>query len=162
MLRVLVLYEEDAIARAPRMARAIAQGSQESGADVRLAPLSEAGVDDVKWADALALGIEGRDNGVPQAAKQWLDALGFAGWRVFRKKSSCVFATHPWDGRGAHTSCRALARLLDARGMYTSTAADLGIHAAESSATAIGRRLGTASPFFHPTARVGSHRPGMC
>lgn len=150
MLRVLVVYEADVLGRPPEIARDIARGVEDSGADVRTKALGEAGLRDLQWADTLALGIEGRETGLPQAVKHWLDALGFPGWRAFRNKSGFVFATRPRDHASAQTTCRILAHLMNERGMDTSTPADLGLRGKMARGKAIGRALGAGFPTLQP------------
>lgn len=148
MLRVLVVYETDALGRPPAIAQDIARGAEESGAEVRTEALDEADLNDIRWADAVALGIEGRDSRPPHAVKHWLDAFGFSGWRAFRNKSGFVFATRPRDHASAQTTCRMLARLLNERGMEASTPSDLGMHGRMARGRAIGRELGAGLPML--------------
>ncbi|MDZ7749222.1 MAG: hypothetical protein U5K43_10630 [Halofilum sp. (in: g-proteobacteria)] len=103
MCRILLLYETDAPSGSSAVAGAVARGAEAAGAEVRLRPLAEAGLQDIAWADALALGIEGRGATLPVEAKRWLDGLGFSGWRAFRDKPGCVFAggLRPRPGRRA-------------------------------------------------------------
>lgn len=145
MCKILVIYETDTRAGVPGVVRAVARAASDAGAEVLLRPLDEAGLRDVHWADALALGIEGRGATLPRAAKRWLDALGFSGWRAFHGKSGCVFATataemaNPGDTAAA---CRMVARILGARGMEAVTPAEL--EAAPPTRGAEGAALGHA------------------
>jgi len=124
---MLILYETDAIGRPPSVAEHVAEGARSAGADVRMAPLAEAGLEDVRWADALAVGASGEGATLPREAKRWMDALGFSGWRVLRGKRGCVFPTRRPGGADTASACRMLARILAARGMATAGASDMSI-----------------------------------
>lgn len=124
MCTLLVVYEPDGLDRVPPTVEAVAEGAREGGAEVHLRSLAEAVTRDVEACDALMLGIEERASGVPPAAKRWLDALGFTGWRAFRDKRGCVFATRSQATEVG--GCGALARVLEARGMRAVTPADMG------------------------------------
>jgi multimeric flavodoxin WrbA len=103
---------------------AVADGGREAGAEIRLRSLAEAVTRDVEACDAIVLGVEEQESRMPPAAKRWLDALGFTGWRAFRDKRGCVFATRSQTtGEGG---CVALARVLEARGMRALMPWDLG------------------------------------
>jgi hypothetical protein len=154
MKRVLVVYEVDALGRVPLAARDLAHGADEVGANVRMHALNEAGVDDLRWADTLAFGIEGREGGLPQAAKHWLDVLGFSGWRALDGKRGCVFAISSPDNDSSCDACRALANRLSARGMDASTSAELGLRESMADGRAIGRRLASQWPTLHLSASI--------
>ena len=150
MCRILVVYEPDSLERASSVVEAVEKGARETGAEVRVAPLGAAGVRDIEWADALALGVEGRGFGLPREAKRWMDALGFSGWRAFRDKAGCVFPTTARAGTETDAACRMLARILRTRGMEACTPQDLGVGDAldtpgtESSCDGFGEALGAS------------------
>jgi hypothetical protein len=116
--------------------------------------------EDVRWADSLALGIEGLEDGVPRAAKVWLDTLGFSGWRAFRNKRGCVFATRFLEEDHTHRACRVLASRLSARGMDPSTPQDLGLRETVTDGKAIGWQLGAEWPALQLRA-TSDARPSM-
>lgn len=162
MLRVLVVYETDIVGRIPTAAQDLARGVEELGANVRIQALNEADLDDLRWADALALGIEGREGRLPQEAKHWLDVLGFSGWRALLNKRSCVFATRSRDNDTSHIACRVLASSLRTRGMDACTPAELGLRESMADGKAIGRRLAAEWPMFHLTGGTSARHSGMC
>jgi len=121
---MLIIFEADRRGRPAATARALAAGAGAAGTDIRLTSPEDTGAGDVRWADALALGISGRGAVLPREAKRRLDTLGFAGWRAFRGKPGCVFATTDRASADSDAACRMLARLLERRRMATWTTAD--------------------------------------
>ena len=80
--------------------------------------LDSADVDDVAWAQALALALEPtRGREMPWSVKRWMDALGFVGWGRFEGKSGCVFASGRRVSPDDTRAYELVARLLVCRGM---------------------------------------------
>ena len=126
MTRVLLVFEHDDRGRLPDAVSAAAAAAEGAGAELRLRALEASGARDIAWADAMALGIDGRGAALPAQTKCWLDGLGFGGWRHLRDKPGCVFATRARGGDSA-AACRMVARILRSRGMDTVTPVELDV-----------------------------------
>lgn len=117
MQRVLVLFEKGRTAHTPDLVIRLARGAEMGGVDVRLRSLGAAGIDDVRWAQALVLALApARGREMPWAVKRWMDALGFVGWGSFEGKSGYILTGDPASAPDAR-ACGLVARLLVCRGM---------------------------------------------
>ena len=137
MQRVLVLYEKSRTGRTPESAVRFARGAEIGGLDVRLRSLDCADIEDVTWAQALALALaptRGRE--MPWAVKRWMDALGFVGWGRFEGKSGCIFASGRRVSDDDARAYELVARLLVCRGMALCSVARHGESSDGSDASA--------------------------
>jgi NAD(P)H dehydrogenase (quinone) len=88
MTKIAVIYHS-ATGNVRALAEAVAEGAAQAGAEVRLrrvadltpaqdaaADIPVAGIDDVRWADALAFGTPARFGNVSAALKQFLESVG--------------------------------------------------------------------------------------
>lgn len=141
MCKILLLFQYDARGRVPAVVAEAGAAAEANGADLRVRPIDSAGARDVAWADAMAIGIDGRDEALPADTKHWLDALGFSGWRHLQRKPGCVFATLARGGDAA-AACRMVARILRSRGMEAVTPIELDV--AEPAHAHDGAPLGAA------------------
>ena len=160
MCRILLLYEHESLGGPPGIVRSVARGAERAGAEVRMRTMADAGRQDIRWADALALAIGG--NRLPSEVKAWLDALGFSGWRALRDKRGCVFTADPMREDGSVRAVRSAVHLLAARGMHIVPAGELGLEqpSADSDGAAIGHALATRLAERRPPAVARMSRTG--
>ncbi|MEN0040765.1 MAG: flavodoxin family protein [Pseudomonadota bacterium] len=118
MANILVLYESNNRGYTAKMAELVAQGAADvPGVQVRLLSVDEAQVDDLYWADGLALGSPTNLGGISWRMKQWWDERSFDVWGKLDGKLGCVFSSSGAWGGGAEHACQALTTLLMNFGM---------------------------------------------
>ncbi len=113
MARILVLFESNNKGYTQAMADLVAAGAKTVGdAEVRCLNVAEAGIDDLRWADGIAVGSPTNLGGISWRMKRWWDELSFDVWGALDGKFGCAFSSSgAWGGGGEHT-CQALNTLL--------------------------------------------------
>ncbi|MEO1066371.1 MAG: flavodoxin family protein [Pseudomonadota bacterium] len=113
MARVLVLYESNNRGYTAKMASYVAEGARSlEGVEVRLVPVVEATIEDLRWMDGIALGSPTNLGGVSWRMKQWWDELSFDVWEELDGKFGCSFSSSGAQGGGSELACMALNHLL--------------------------------------------------
>ena len=109
MANVLVLYESNNRGYTASMARLVAQGAGDvSQTEIRLLSVDEATIEDLRWADGIAVGSPTNLGGISWRMKKWWDELSFDVWGELDGKFGCAFSSSgSWGGGGEHT-CQAL------------------------------------------------------
>lgn len=113
MANILVLYESNNRGYTAKMATLVAEGAKSlSNIDVRLRSVETAQLEDLKWADGIALGSPTNLGGISWRMKKWWDELSFDVWGELDGKIGCTFSSSgAWGGGGEHT-CQALNTLM--------------------------------------------------
>lgn len=113
MSNVLVLYESNNRGHTKTMALLVAEGAESvENIKVRVSSVKEATVEDLHWADGIAVGSPTNLGGISWRMKQWWDEKGIKAWGDLDGKFGCVFSSSAsWGGGNEHT-CQALSALL--------------------------------------------------
>lgn len=113
MAKVLVLFESNNKGYTKKMAELVAQGAKSvKTINVRLCSIENATIEDLRWADGIALGSPTNLGGISWRMKKWWDELSFEVWGELDGKIGCTFSSSgAWGGGSEHT-CQALTTLL--------------------------------------------------
>jgi NAD(P)H dehydrogenase (quinone) len=95
------------------MAELVAQGAASvSGIEVRLKTIADSNVEDIFWADGIALGAPTHLASVPWKVKQFWDGLTGECWGKIDGKIGCAFSSAGGLGGGPELTCMALLTIL--------------------------------------------------
>ena len=111
MGKILVLYySKDG--NTSKMAKYVAEGTRKiPDMDVRLKSVTEAGIDDIRWCDGIAVGSPTHLGTVSAEMKKfWEDILPL--WQKVDGKIGCAFSSQGGWGGGAELTCQAILTIL--------------------------------------------------
>ena len=111
-IKILVLYDSNT-GNTRKMAELVASGaSGKPSAEVRLLHVSEAGPENLKWCDGLALGSPTNYGTVSWKLKKWWDDLPTELWDTINGKMGCAFSSSGGWGGGNELTCLTLLTIL--------------------------------------------------
>jgi NAD(P)H dehydrogenase (quinone) len=111
MSKILVLYQSNS-SHTEKMALFVYKGAcSVKGAEVRLKSIAEAGAEDLKWCDGIALGAPTNFGTVPWEMKKWWDEQ-IDCWMHLDGKFGTVFSSSGSWGGGAELTCMTLMHIL--------------------------------------------------
>lgn len=118
MAHVLVLFESNNRGYTAQMAQLVAEGAKDvPGMSVRLCDVQTATIDDLHWADGIALGSPTNLGGISWRMKEWWDTRSFDVWGALDGKLGCAFSSSGAWGGGGEQTCMALNTLMMNFGM---------------------------------------------
>ena len=116
--RILVLHESNNRGYTTQMAALVAEGAGSlPGVEVRDLAIAQAGIDDLRWAQGIAVGCPTNLGNISWRMKRWWDELSFDVWGELDGKIGCSFSSSGSWGGGAELTCMALNHLLMNFGM---------------------------------------------
>lgn len=118
MANILILFESNNRGYTQTMAELVGEGAASlNTTQLRVKSVDIATVEDLYWADGIALGSPTNLGGISWRMKKWWDELSFEVWGKLDGKIGCAFSSSgAWGGGGEHT-CQALTTLLMNFGM---------------------------------------------
>lgn len=113
MANILVLFESNNRGYTQAMANLVGEGAQTlPSINLKIISVETATIEDLYWADGIALGSPTNLGGISWRMKKWWDELSFEVWGKLDGKIGCAFSSSgAWGGGGEHT-CQALTTLL--------------------------------------------------
>ena len=117
MGKVLIQYYSET-GHTQQMAELIAQGTaQVTGIEIRLKPVEDCTIEDICWADGIALGAPTHLASVPWKLKKFWDETIIDAWGKIDGKIGCAFSSAGGLGGGAELTCMALLTMMMNYGM---------------------------------------------
>jgi NAD(P)H dehydrogenase (quinone) len=112
MGKVLIQYYSET-GHTQKMAELVAEGAGSvEGIEVRLKTVAESSVDDILWADGIALGAPTHLASIPWKLKKFWDEITNDAWGKIDGKIGCAFSSEGGLGGGAELTCMALLTIL--------------------------------------------------
>ena len=119
MGNVLVQYYSET-GHTHQMAELVAQGAQTvEGIAVRLKPVADSVIDDLYWADGIALGAPTHLASIPWRVKKFWDEDAMDAWGKIDGKFGCAFSSAGGLGGGPELTCMALLTMMMNYGILT-------------------------------------------
>jgi NAD(P)H dehydrogenase (quinone) len=118
MGHILVAYYSKS-GHTQRMAELVAEGARELNHEVRLLAIDQATVEDVLWADGMAIGSPTWMGGAAWPMKKWWDETIVGAWGKMDGKIGCAFSSQGGMSGGAELTCMSLLTLMMNYGMLT-------------------------------------------
>ncbi len=117
MGKVLVQYYSET-GHTQKMADLVAQGAARvTGIEVRIKPIEDCVIDDIFWADGLALGAPTHLASIPWKVKKFWDEDIIDAWGKIDGKIGCAFSSAGGLGGGPELTCMALVTVMMNYGM---------------------------------------------
>jgi NAD(P)H dehydrogenase (quinone) len=112
MGKVLIQYYSET-GHVCQMAELVAQGAAHvEGIEVRLKTIEESTIEDIYWADGIALGAPTHLASIPWKVKKFWDEDVIDAWGKIDGKLGCAFSSAAGLGGGAELTCMALLTVL--------------------------------------------------
>lgn len=112
MGKVLVLYDSRT-SNTEKMAQLVAEGSRSvKGIDVRLRHVKDAGIEDIKWCDGIAVGSPTHMGILSWKMKQFWDDTVNDLWGKVDRKIGCAFSSSGGWGGGSEIACMSMLTVL--------------------------------------------------
>jgi NAD(P)H dehydrogenase (quinone) len=112
MGNVLIQYYSET-GHTQQMAELVAQGAASvPGIEVRLKTIADSGIEDIFWADGIALGAPTHLASVPWKVKKFWDEIVGDAWGKIDGKIGCAFSSAGGLGGGSELTCVALLTIL--------------------------------------------------
>jgi NAD(P)H dehydrogenase (quinone) len=117
MGKILVQYYSET-GNTQKMAELVAKGvASVDGIEVRLKTIDESSIDDLFWADGIALGAPTHLASVPWKVKKFWDQAVKPAWMKIDGKFGCAFSSAGGLGGGPELTCMALLTIMMNYGM---------------------------------------------
>jgi NAD(P)H dehydrogenase (quinone) len=124
MGKVLVQYYSKT-GHTRQMAELVAQGAARvDGIELRLKTVEDSTLEDILWADGIALGAPTHLASIPWKVKQFWDEVAIEAWGTIDGKIGCAFSSAGGIGGGAELTCMALLTMMMNYGMLCFGATD--------------------------------------
>jgi len=112
MSNILIIYDSQT-GNTKKMAEFVAKGAKKnSHHNVRILCIAEAGAEDIRWCDGIAVGSPTNMGIVSWKMKKFWDDLGEELWGKINGKIGCAFSSSGGWGGGAEITCQSILMIL--------------------------------------------------